>query len=251
MEVISCLQKGDVLEITLNRPQKLNAFNDELIDKLLVALTDASNSNVRLVSFSGEGKGFSGGFDLSNITNSTDGDLVLRFIKIEKLLQLICHAPFATIAFVHGPCYGAAADLVAACQWRIATPDALFRMPGVRFGLILGTGRLTRLVGEDMTRQLVLRDEPFNSQEALETGFLSHVIGKGGWEEIKNEVLSKVSCLTYGVFKQLSSQQREDQCSADMAALVSSAMEGSVKNRIQSYLDLTSGEKVRSNKPRY
>ena len=250
MEVVSCLQRGEVLEITLNRPQKLNAFNDELIDTLLMALSDASNSGVRVVSFSGEGKGFSGGFDLSNIINFTDGDLVLRFIKIEKLLQVICHAPFATIAFVHGPCYGAAADLVAACQWRIATPDALFRMPGVRFGLILGTGRLTRLVGEDIARKLVLRDDPFNAQEALEKGFLSHIIEREGWEEIKNEVLSKVSCLTYGAFDQLSSQQREDQCSADMAALVGSAMEGSVKNRILSYLDLTSGEKkVRSNKP--
>ena len=249
MEVVSCLQRGEVLEITLNRPQKLNAFNDELIDTLLMALSDASNSGVRVVSFSGEGKGFSGGFDLSNIINFTDGDLVLRFIKIEKLLQVICHAPFATIAFVHGPCYGAAADLVAACQWRIATPDALFRMPGVRFGLILGTGRLTRLVGEDIARKLVLRDDPFNAQEALEKGFLSHIIERGGWEEIKNEVLSQVSCLTYGAFDQLSSQQREDQCNADMAALVGSAMEGSVKNRILSYLDLMSGKNVRSNKP--
>ena len=249
MEVVSCLQRGEVLEITLNRPQKLNAFNDELIDTLLMALSDASNSGVRVVSFSGEGKGFSGGFDLSNIINFTDGDLVLRFIKIEKLLQVICHAPFATIAFVHGPCYGAAADLVAACQWRIATPDALFRMPGVRFGLILGTGRLTRLVGEDIARKLVLRDDPFNAQEALEKGFLSHIIERVRWEEIKNEVLSKVSCLTYGAFDQLSSQQREDQCNADMAALVDSAMEGSVKNRILSYLDLMSGKNVRSNKP--
>ena len=81
MEVVSCLQRGEVLEITLNRPQKLNAFNDELIDTLLMALSDASNSGVRVVSFSGEGKGFSGGFDLSNIINFTDGDLVLRFIK--------------------------------------------------------------------------------------------------------------------------------------------------------------------------
>ena len=250
MEVVSFLQRGEVLEITLNRPQKLNAFDDQLIDTLLMALADALDSGVRLVSFSGEGKGFSGGFDLSNITNSTDGDLVLRFIKIEKLLQAIYHAPFATIAFVHGPCYGAAADLVAACQWRVATPDALFRMPGLRFGLILGTGRLTRLVGEDMARQLVLRDEPFNAQEALETGFLSHIIGKEGWEEIKNEVLSKVSFLTYGAFNQLSSQQRKDQCNADMAALVGSAIEGSVKNRILSYLDLMSGEKkLGSNKP--
>ena len=44
MEVVSCLQRGEVLEITLNRPQKLNAFNDELIDTLLMALSDASNS---------------------------------------------------------------------------------------------------------------------------------------------------------------------------------------------------------------
>ena len=236
MSLVSYVQQDEVLEITFNRPKKLNAFNDELIDETLDILEKASNLGVRLVSFLGEGKGFSGGFDLTNIENMTDADLLLRFVKIEKMLQSVYDAQYATVAFVHGACYGAAADLVAACQWRVGTPDSLFRMPGPRFGLVLGTGRLRKLVGEDRVRKLILRDIPFDAYEAIEMGFLTEISGRDEWSNKKNDIASRVSAVRPLTYNQLLARQRSDESDSDMAELVRSATNGSIKKRIISYL---------------
>lgn len=237
MSLVTYSQEGLVARITLNRPEKLNAFNADLVDGLTDALAKAVASGARLAVFQAEGKGFSGGFDLGDIAGSTDGDLVLRFIRVEQLLQAVYHAPLATLALVHGPCYGAAADLVVACQWRVATPDALFRMPGSRFGLVLGTRRLADLVGEDTARRFVLRDQPFGADDALAAGFLTHMSGRDGWHDIQTAVLAQASAMDPLTFNRLSSHQRRDHRDADLAELVRSATDGSVKARILAYLD--------------
>ena len=236
MNFISYVHSGDLFEVTLNRPTKLNAFNDELIDELLDVLGIAADVGVRLVAFYGRGKGFSGGFDLNNIDKFSDGDLLLRLVKIEKMLQLVYFAPFATIAFVHGPCFGAAADLVAACHWRVAAAKSSFRMPGVRFGLILGSGRLVKLVGENSARTLILRDTPFYPEEALTKGFLTHIADQNSWINIKTDVLSKVNSLESQTFERLFSREIGSDCDFDMAELVRSASDGSIKSRITAYL---------------
>lgn len=237
MSVVTYAQEGAVARITLNRPEKLNAFNVDLVEGLTDALGEAADSGARLAVFQAEGKGFSGGFDLGDIASSTDGDLVLRFIRVEQLLQAVYHAPLATLALVHGPCYGAAAELVVACQWRVATPDARFRMPGSRFGLVLGTRRLVDLVGEDAARRLVLRDRPFDADDAVAAGFLTDVGGREDWDDIEKAVLAQVNALDPLTFNRLSSRQRHDHRDADLAELVRSATDGSVKARILAYLD--------------
>src|SRR3546814_15241911 len=70
-----------------------------------------------------------------------------RFIRIELLLQARQAAPFLTVAVGHGRHIGAGADMFVACQRRIVVGEAAFRFPGAAFGLVLGTGRLARLVG--------------------------------------------------------------------------------------------------------
>ena len=237
MSTVTFAQHGAIAKITLNRPDKLNAFSAELVHDLTQAISKAVASGARLALFQAEGKGFSGGFDLSSIEQETDGDLVLRFIQIEQMLQAVYHAPLATMAIVHGACYGAAADLVAACQWRVATSDARFRIPGPRFGLALGTRRLAELVGEDRYRQLVLRTKPFDAAEALCAGVITHIAGQEEWESITQNVLAEVSALDPLTFTRISSQLRREMKDADLAELVRSATDGSVKARILAYLD--------------
>ncbi|MEM9060972.1 MAG: enoyl-CoA hydratase/isomerase family protein [Pseudomonadota bacterium] len=236
MSAVAVSRDGPITRITLNRPEKLNAFNAELVDGLSDAVAEAEASDTRLIVFQGSGKGFSGGFDLSDIDAMSDGDLVLRFIRVEQLLQAVYHARVATLALVHGACYGAAADLVAACQWRVATPEARFRMPGSRFGLVLGTARLTALVGEDRARALLLRDKPFGVEEALTAGFLTAAASEDDWPATTDTVLGQVSALDPETFTALSARKRGDTREADMAALVASATHGSVKARVQAYL---------------
>lgn len=236
MSTVSLTHDGPVARLTLTRAEKLNAFNAELVDDLMAGLQEAESAGARLIVLSAEGKGFSGGLDLGDVDAMTDGDLVLRLIRIELLLQAVHHCRSATLALVYGPCYGAAADLVAACQWRVAAPDARFRMPGSRFGIVLGTRRLTELVGADAARRLVLRDGPFGSQEALEAGFVTRIAPAEDWPAIEAEVLAKTAALSPDTFEALAARMRDDTRDGDLAALVRSAAEGSLKERVRGYL---------------
>lgn len=163
---VSVTREGSLTRVRLNRAEKLNAFNAELVDGLMHAVRTAHEDGTRLLVITAEGKGFSGGFDLNDLDAQSDGDLLLRFVRVEELLQAVHHAPFATLALVHGACYGAAADLVAACHFRVAAPDARFRMPGLRFDLVLGTRiilrRLMLSIGQDW-RGEKLRSPPRRS----------------------------------------------------------------------------------------
>ncbi len=240
---IAVERDGLTTVVTLNRPDKLNAFNAEIVDELLLAVQQAEQNDTRLLVFKSNGKGFSGGFDLSDVESSSDGDLLLRFVQVEALLQAVYHAPFATSAFVHGPCYGAAADLVAACQSRVATPDARFRMPGLRFGIVLGTGRLNNLVGSDEARSLLLRDKPFGADEALSKGFVTEICDQTEWVARQDQLLHDSSQLTEEAFEALTQRTTIDTRNADLAALVNSVRQGSIKERIRVYVEGVKAEK--------
>jgi len=227
---------GATTLVTLNRPDRLNAFNEDLVSDLMKAVQTATSDGTRLMVIRGSGKGFSGGFDLSDLDDVSDRDLVARFIAVEELLQAVCHASFATLALVHGPCYGAAADLVAVCDWRIATPDARFRMPGSRFGLVLGTGRLARLVGADTARKLLFREKPFGAEEALSSGFVTEVSDQTGWSEREASILAQATSVDRETYAAMKARMLTDDPGGDMAALKHSTSEGSVKARIQAYV---------------
>lgn len=232
-----CLRHdGPVMHVCLDRPDKLNAFSAGLVEELHEALSVAEQEGVRLVVFTGADKGFSGGFDLGGLDDTSDGDLLLRFVRVEELLQRVFHAPFATLALVHGACYGAAADLVAACHWRVAAPGARFRMPGLGFGIVLGTRRLAGVLGADTARSLVLRASPFDSTEALETRFVQEIVTQDDWPAIIARTLDDTLTLSASAFASMRLRTTPDTRDADLAALVRSASTGSVKARITTYL---------------
>lgn len=234
---VSISRDGPVLQVGLNRPDKLNAFSADLVEALHAAVLSAEeDETVRLLVFTGSGKGFSGGFDLGGLEEMSDGDLLLRFVRVEELLQAVYHAPFGTMALVHGPCYGAAADLVAACQWRVCSPEAKFRMPGLNFGIVLGTNRLATLVGADRAHELLARPEPFDASEALAAGFVREIAGRQAWPALQARALDAVQALSAADYAAMTKRTRLSDREGDMAALVCSAAAGSLKQRISDYL---------------
>lgn len=147
--------EGHVTRLTLNRPEKANALSRPLVDALLDAIDQACADGTRLLILDGAGAHFCAGFDFTGFDQASDGDLALRFIRIEMLLQALHHAPYQTLALAHGRIVGAGADLVASCGMRIAAPNAEFRMPGLRFGVALGTRRFALRVGADKAREIL------------------------------------------------------------------------------------------------
>jgi len=225
-----------VTHVTLNRADKHNALSDTLTGALLEAVVAAGNDGTRLLVLSGNGKSFCAGFDFTGIESLSDGDLALRLIRVELLLQAVYHAPFSTLALVQGAAYGAGADLVAACHRRVAAPGTRFRMPGLRFGIALGTRRLARLIGPDRARTLLETTRVFDAEEAVSLGFLSQIAPESGWPDIVTDSAAKAKDLAGSAQTALLELTTVDTRDGDLAALARSAAEPGLKDRIAGFL---------------
>src|SRR3546814_3561918 len=130
----------------------------------------------------------------------SEGDLVLRLIRIETLLQTVWHLPFPTLALARGRVFGAGADLFCACSRRIAAPDTSFRMPGLGFGIVLGTRRLMARVGADAARSIQNETRTFDAAEALRLGFATAVAAERDRSEEHTSELQSLMRISYAVF---------------------------------------------------
>src|SRR5688572_33135990 len=160
-------RRGTTLFLTLDRPGKMNALSATLVEALLAAVNGAYADGTRLLVLRGNGKNFSAGFDMGGYESQSEGDLLLRFVRIEQLLQAVRHAPFDTLVLAHGKNFGAGVDLVCACARRVASPEATFRMPGLKFGLVLGTRLFAQRVGAERARQVLQVSQTFNTVDGL------------------------------------------------------------------------------------
>src|SRR5690606_3721499 len=95
----------------LDRPAKRNALSAALVEALIDGLHEAHAANVPLLVFVGEGVNLSAGFDFTRYEDQSEGDLALRLIRIETMLQLIIRSPCLTVGFAHGRNFGAGVDL--------------------------------------------------------------------------------------------------------------------------------------------
>lgn len=224
---------GAVTTLTLNRPDKRNALSGELVDAMRVALDAARYDGTRLLVLRGEGKAFSSGFDFGGIQNQSDGDLALRFIRLELLFQALYHAPYATLALAHGACYGAASDMVCCCTRRVAAPGTKFRMPGLRFGITLGTRRLSEVVGVDTARRWLERSAVFDADDALSCGFLTAIESTEVWPEVVESATAAATDLGPDAHRLLLRQTVEDRRAVDLAAVVRSVAEPGLRKRIE------------------
>lgn len=221
-----------VTTLTLERPDRGNALSSELVKALLAAVDSAcADVGVHTLVLEGAGSHFCTGFDLSDLESVTDGDLLLRFVQIETLLAALWHAPIRTVARVRGRCWGAGADLFAACDQRIAQANATFRFPGAGFGLVLGTRRLTERVGTDNARRWVTEGVEITANSALTDGLATEVItgDNTAWPHLAEPLIDRATAA------RIRTATRVDGRDADLAALVRSAAEPGLKQRIAAY----------------
>lgn len=172
------LQVSDgIASIEINRAQRGNALSSELVEAALDAVTQACRDpSVHTLMFAGAGRNFCTGFDLDGLESQSDGDLLLRFARIEALLDAVWRAPVRTVAIAQGRTWGAGADLFAACDLRIALRGASFRFPGAGFGIVLGTRRLAERVGTERARAWVSEGATVDAEQALACGLASQLI---------------------------------------------------------------------------
>ncbi len=226
-------RNGNTLTLTLSRPDSANALSPDLVEALLAEITTATD--IQLCVIKAEGRNFCAGFDLSDIDGLSDGDLLLRFTRIETLLQAVHHAPFPVIALAQGHVIGAGADLFAACWQRIAAPNAKFRFPGWQFELALGTRRLTRLVGTENARDLLIDTKTILADEALQIGLATQVAESALWDDMLEVVEQRSSSLPLNALHSMMALTAVDTRVEDMAAVVATAGVPGLKQRILDY----------------
>lgn len=235
MDTLLVERSDAITTLTLNRPDKANALDARLVDALLAAVERAFEDGTRLLVLKGQGKHFCAGFDFTGFEEQSEGDLLLRFVRIEQLLEALWHAPIATAALVHGSCFGAGADLVCSCERRIAAPGSRFRMPGLRFGLALGTRRLAARIGASEARRLLAGSAIFLADEALAVGFIDAIAGDAEWTTEIDAIATEASALSREARATLQRLTTPDTIDADLADLVRTAAAPGLKDRIRAF----------------
>jgi enoyl-CoA hydratase/carnithine racemase len=221
--------------ITLNRPHIGNALNPDMVSALNTAFDEALQNGARLIIFRGSGKHMCTGFDLGDVETCTDGDLLLRFVRIEQLLQKIFRSPVMTVAIGSGRVYGAGADLFACCDRRIGLPEASFAFPGSGFGLVLGTRRLAERIGRDAARRMLIAGNVIPATEAAGVGLVTDFCDAADLGKLLMEIAAEASRLPAPTVAALHAVTSLSDDETDLAALVQSASYPGLKDRIKTY----------------
>ena len=169
---------ADVAVISLNRPHRLNAVNDELVEGLLDALSAVEAGDCGAAVLTGRGRAFCAGHDLKEPRGDNDG-LPRRLENLQEVTRRIRGLSIPVIAAVHGHAVGAGAEFALGCDLVVVAEGTRFRFPEVGLGLSV-TGGLTKLlplfVGPVKAKQLLLLGEAIDAQEALRLGLVNRVV---------------------------------------------------------------------------
>lgn len=174
-----------ILTITINRPDKLNALNQAVLEELALVTGDfIANPELKAAILTGSGeKAFIAGADISEFAglDATAGTALAR--KGQALFARIENAPKPIIAAVNGFALGGGCELAMACHFRIAGENAKFGQPEVNLGLLPGYGgtqRLTRLIGKGRALELLLAGTMIDAITAFNYGLVNRVVPQAG-----------------------------------------------------------------------
>ena len=196
MAFVTLEQKGPVGVITMNRPEALNALNDQVLRDLDQVLDQVEeNEEILVAVITGAGRSFVAGADIGQMSTLTAaegkkfGALGNRiFLKLENLSK-------PTIAAVNGFALGGGCELSMACDIRVASEKAKFGQPEVGLGITPGLGgtqRLPRIVGAANAMELILTAKTINAAQAKEIGLVSHVYAP---EELMDKALELANAI--------------------------------------------------------
>ncbi|MBD8576091.1 gamma-carboxygeranoyl-CoA hydratase [Pseudomonas syringae] len=177
-----------VATLWLNRPEKNNAFNAQMIHELIAVLRQLdADETVRFLLLRGRGKHFSAGADLAWMQAAAGLDYAANLKdahELGELMSLLYHLPFPTVAVVQGAAFGGAVGLCACCDIAIGAVDALFSLSEVRIGLAPGviSPYVVQAIGERASRRYALSGERFSGERARELGLLAEVYAADGLE---------------------------------------------------------------------
>ena len=190
LQTVTLSLDSGIARITLNRPDKLNALNDEMWRELREAFAWADRTPAaRVVVLSGNGRAFSTGIDLAMLAGLRERIRHADLARSQELLRALildlqdcvssierCRKP--VMAAIHGPCIGGAVDIISACDMRYASANAIFSVREIDIGMAADVGtlqRLPRIIPDGIARELAYTGRNVLAEEAKEFGLVNRV----------------------------------------------------------------------------
>jgi enoyl-CoA hydratase len=198
MTLLTDLQDG-ILTITINRPEKMNALNKDVISDLGKALDEAfADTGVQSIILTGAGeKAFVAGADISEFSGlgAAEGSALAKRGQ-DDVFSKIENAPKPVVAAVNGFSLGGGCELAMSCHFRTASDNAKFGQPEVNLGLIPGYGgtqRLTQLVGKGKAMELMITADMVGAEEAKVLGLVNHVFPLADLLAETRKIMAKIN----------------------------------------------------------
>lgn len=180
METVQLKKEPPLGWIYLNRPDKLNAINEQLMKDLRQAVDElVADDQIRVIIITGQGKAFSAGADISQF-KTLNGLTAWEFAKKgRELMDYIENLPKPTIAMINGYALGGGLELAMACDIRIAAEEAQVGLPEITLGIYPGFGgtqRLIRLIGKGKAMEMMMTGDRIPAREAERLGLVNKVV---------------------------------------------------------------------------
>jgi enoyl-CoA hydratase len=190
-------KRGPAAWITLNRPDKLNAMNGELVRELGARLSEVeADDDVKVVVLTGAGRAFSSGYDISEeVTDRIVGADQWRSVlavDVELAMQLWALSR-PTIAAVRGWCLAGACELAMACDMIVATSDARFGEPEIRYGSGPVALLMPFVLGQKKTNELLFTGDTISAEDAYRCGLVNRVVETAELETAVEELVRKIA----------------------------------------------------------
>ena len=179
-ETLEFSHESGIGTLVLNRPEKLNALNIQVLRELKAALTELSKAPLKGLIFTGAGeKAFIAGADIAEMKPMTSSE-AHAFSELGQQVTFLFEAlPYPVIACVNGFALGGGFEMALSCDFIFASKNAVFGLPEVKLGLIPGFGgtqRLAEIVGVRRAREIMFSGRNINAEEALSLGIALNVV---------------------------------------------------------------------------
>ena len=168
-----------IVQIRLNRPERMNALGVDMTLALDRAVSEAIAARARVILVRGTGRAFCAGADLKERRTMDEPARVLHNRQINAAVDALAAAPMPTIAVINGLALGGGCEIAIACDFRIAAEEAQIGLTEARIGAIPGAGgtqRLPRLIGAARALDMILTGEPVTARRAAEIGLVNAVV---------------------------------------------------------------------------
>ena len=167
---------GSFATLTLNRPEARNALNLQMCEELRnAALAAAADPQVRVVFVRGNGPVFCAGADVKERAGMSEEQVRGRRMQGFAAYEALESLPMPAVAAVQGAALGSGVEIAAACDFIVATPDAVFGTPEAQRGTVGATQRLPRVLGKRLAKDLMFTGRRLTAEEARAAGLVSRI----------------------------------------------------------------------------